>query len=291
MRSKLFVPGSRPALFDKAMAGAADALSFDLEDAVVPASKDMARAAVAEWLARQPARPAKTLIVRINAMDTPWWQDDLRAVMQPALGIVNLPKAESVEQVAAFGSALEAAERAAGITSCPGILLNIESARALRLAADLAQAHPRVRGLQLGLGDLFEPLGIARRETAALSIVMLQLALAAGEAGIAAYDGAFADIADTAGYTEEAALARRLGLAGKSCIHPSQVELANAAFRPSDAEIAHAERVLAALPAAETAGAGAFVVDGKMIDAPFIRRAEQIMALARRLGLRPQEAA
>jgi citrate lyase beta subunit len=95
-------------------------------------------------------------------------------------------------------------------------------------------------GLQVGLGDLFEPLGIDRRETAAVQQVLLAVRLAAGEGGIAAYDGAWADIQDSAGYLAEAQLARRLGFAGKTCIHPSQVALANEAFRPGDAEIAHA---------------------------------------------------
>jgi citrate lyase subunit beta/citryl-CoA lyase len=142
-------------------------------------------------------------------------------------------------------------------------------------------------GLQVGLGDLFEPLGIDRRETAAVQQVLLAVRLAAGEAGIDAYDGAWADIQDSAGYLAEAHLARRLGFAGKTCIHPSQVALANQAFRPTDAEIAHALKVTEAAAQADARGAGAYVVDGRMIDRPFVLRARAIVTTARRLGLVP----
>ena len=114
---------------------------------------------------------------------------------------------------------------------------------------------------------------------------MLAVRLAAGEAGVWAYDGAYANIKDTEGYKREAEMARRLGYVGKSAIHPSQVPLANAVFRPTDAEIAHSLKVVEAAREAARKGIGAFTVDGRMVDAPFIRRAEQILALALRLEL------
>ena len=290
MRSKLFVPGSRPELFAKALAGDADALSFDLEDAVVEARKAEARDALRALLRSPAARASgQTLIVRVNAIDSPHFEADIAAVVQPGVGLVNLPKPERVEQVVALALAVEHAERAngfePGVDRPVGLLLNIESAKALAIAAELAAAHPRVAGLQLGLGDLFEPLGIERREGAAVQQAMFMLRMAAGAAGVFAYDGAFADIADAEGYRAEAGLARRLGYLGKSCIHPSQVALANAVFRPDDAEIAHARRVLAAAASAAASGTGACVVDGRMVDRPFILRAEQTLAIARRLGL------
>ena len=167
------------------------------------------------------------------------------------------------------------------------VLLNIESPKALRQAAALAQADPRVMGLQVGLGDLFEPLGIDRREVAAVQQVLLAVRMAAGEAGIDAYDGAFANVRDADGFLAEAQMARRLGLSGKSCIHPSQIALANQAFRPTDAEIAHALKVIEAQAAAQAQGLGAYMVDGRMIDAPFERRAHAIVAVARQLQLLP----
>ncbi|MCG2591468.1 CoA ester lyase [Ramlibacter sp. XY19] len=287
MRSKLFVPGSRPELFAKALAGEADGISIDLEDAVAEERKAEARVTVGDWLRAGPDTHGKLVIVRVNAMDTPHFEADLAAVVQPGLQVLNLPKPESAADVRAAAEAIARAERANGVAEPVQLLLNIETPRALRAAAAMAGADPRVMGLQVGLGDLFEPLGIARRETVAVQQVLFAVRMAAGEAGVAAYDGAFADVRDTEGYLAEAQLARRLGYAGKTCIHPSQVALANAAFRPSDEEIAHAHRVTQAAQQAEAAGVGAFLVDGRMIDRPFLLRARAIVDTARRLGLLP----
>ena len=287
MRSKLFVPGSRPELFAKAMAGEADGISIDLEDAVTEARKGEARASVGEWL-RAARTDDKLVIVRVNAMDTPHFEADLQAVVQPGLQVLNLPKPQSADDVRAASAALLRAERANGVSTPVRLLLNIETPRALRDAASMAAADPRVMGLQVGLGDLFEPLGIDRREVAAVQQVLLAVRLAAGEAGVAAYDGAFANVRDTEGFIAEAQLARRLGFAGKSCIHPSQVALANEAFRPTDAEIAHALKVHEGAAAADAQGLGAWMVDGRMVDRPFLQRAQAVLAVARRLGLLPR---
>jgi len=288
MRSKLFVPGSRPELFAKAMAGEADALSFDLEDAVDEQRKDVARAELAKFLRSLPPNTGKVIIVRVNGLDTPHFERDLEAVVCPALDMVNLPKPESPDDVRACAAALAKVERKAKVEPVE-ILPNIESPRALRLAAEIATASPRVVGLQAGWGDLIEPLDIDRYNPAVIEAIQLQIRIAAGEAGIWAYDGAFANIGDPEGYRREAEAARRLGYVGKSAIHPTQVPIANAVFRPTDAEIAHSLKVVEAADAAAARGVGAFTVGGKMVDAPFVRRAEAILALARKLGLIAQE--
>ena len=287
MRSKLFVPGSRPELFAKALAGPADAISIDLEDAVTEDRKDEARGTVREWLRSAPSSQGKLVIVRVNAMDTPHFEADLAAIVQPGLHVLNLPKPQSADDVRAAAEALRKAEHANGVAQPVRLLLNIETPRALREAAAIAGGDARVMGLQVGLGDLFEPLGIDRREMAAVQQVLFAVRMAAAEAGVDAYDGAFANVRDTEGYLAEARLARRLGYAGKTCIHPSQVALANEAFRPTDDEIAHAVRVTQAAEAAELQKLGAFLVDGRMIDRPFLLRAHAIVATARRLGLLP----
>ena len=285
MKSKLFVPASRPELFVKALASEADALSFDLEDAVSEARKPEARAHLRDFLLQSSDAlnasdrfGGKTLIVRVNAIDSPHFEADLAAVVQTGVDLINLPKPRSADDVRAAATALDAAERANGVSEPIGLLLNIESPGALRRAFELASAHPRVKGLQLGLGDLFEPLGIARRENAAIQQAMFALSMAAGEAGVFAYDSAFADIRDQAGFQAEARLARSLGFIGKSCIHPSQIALANEIFQPTPDEIAHAQRVVEAAAEADAAGRGAYVVDGKMIDGPFVARARAIVA-------------
>jgi citrate lyase subunit beta / citryl-CoA lyase len=304
MRSKLFVPGSRPELFDKALGGAADALSFDLEDSVSESRKAQARGAVQALLSGRSAHAmGKTLIVRVNPRGSPHFEADVNAVVRPGLALLNLPKVESIDDVLAAVQAVETAERMNGFSASGGpqepigshrtdglaqpvrLLLNIESPRGLRLAHSLASAHPRVAGLQLGLGDLFEPLHINRYEPAALHSVMVQMRLAAAEAGVFAYDAAYARFEDVEGFRAEAGLARRLGYLGKSCIHPSQVAHANEVFRPTEEEIAHSRRVVAASEQAQSQSIGAYTVDGHMVDAPFVLRARGVLALAKQLGL------
>lgn len=285
MRSKLFVPASRPELFAKALAGPADAVSFDLEDSVLPAERAAARAALQDFLRRLPCGHGKTLIVRVNAWGGADFDADVLTAAHPAVHMVNLPKVDRPEQVHAAVHALENAEAAQGRREPLALLLNIETPAALRRAHELATSHPRVAGLQLGLADLFESCGIDRRESGAVLHAMLAVRLAAAEAGCWACDTAFADITDAQGFAAEARLARRLGYVGKSCIHPSQVPLANSAFSPSADEIAHAERVLQAAKDAAARGQGALRVDGRMVDAPFIASAEALLAQARRLGL------
>lgn len=285
MRSKLFVPGSRPELFAKALASEADAISFDLEDAVAEGRKAEARALVADFLGSDAARSSsKQLVVRVNAPGTPHFEADIRAVAVPGLALLNLPKCETAESVRLAAAALAAAEAANGVTQPARILATIESPRGLRFAATIGAGDPRVAGLQLGYLDLFGPLGIDRRDGVAVHAVMLAVRMAAGEAGIFACDGAFADVRDAEGFRAEAGMARRLGFCGKSCIHPDQVAVANEVFRPSAEEIAWAHRVLAAVLQAGQQGQGAFAVDGEMIDAPAIRRAEAIVAISRRLS-------
>jgi citrate lyase subunit beta / citryl-CoA lyase len=288
MRSKLFVPASRPELFVKALGGEADAISFDLEDAVQESRKEEARHTLQKFLREgHDQRRDTIIIVRVNALSTPHFEADVAAVTWPGVNMINLPKPESADTVRSAAATLARYETARGITRPIGILANIESPRGLRLAAEIAGAHPRVVGLQLGLGDLFEPSGIDRKDAAAVHDVQLAVRIAAAEAGLWACDTVYAAVNDPHGFTREAEAACRLGYIGKSCIHPSQVPLANAVFRPSDAEIAAAARVVDAARSAEARGVGAFLVDGKMIDLPFIERAEAILAAARRLGLLP----
>jgi crotonobetainyl-CoA:carnitine CoA-transferase CaiB-like acyl-CoA transferase/citrate lyase beta subunit len=282
MRSKLFVPGSRPELFVKALNGQADAISIDLEDAVPEARKEEARRAVADFLrSPQALESGKLIIVRVNGIGTPHFEADVSAVTLPALGMLNLPKAESAADVHTACAALAHAEAANGVARPVRLLANIESAAGLRHAAEIGAADPRVAGLQLGFADLFEANGIARRDAGNVHAAMFALRMAAAEAGVFAYDSAFPDIRDAAGFRAEASMSRRLGFWGKSCIHPSQVALANEVFSASEEEYAFALRVLDAARAAQASGAGAFTVDGKMIDLPFIRRAEAVAAAGR----------
>lgn len=274
MRSKLFVPASRPELFDKAMASAADAISFDLEDAVAPGSKASARSCLAEWLAASGRaeileQHAKKIIVRVNAVDSPHFAADLTALARLPIDMLNVPKTESA---AAVQHAIQAATEA-GFGG--EFLVNVETPAGLAHAAELASAHARVAGLQLGLADLCEPLGIQRYQPQTLHTLMLSLRLAAGTAGKFAMDAAYARVTDAEGFRAEAQLARSLGFLGKSCIHPSQIAIANQVFGFTEAEIAAAQRIVAASRARPAMGA--FLLDGKMIDAPFVQRAQDVL--------------
>ena len=279
MRSKLFVPGGRPELFAKAAASRADALSLDLEDSVRAEAKAQARASVAEFIAAESTRAlAKAIIVRVNAPGTPWFDDDLHAVARDGVALLNLPKIESADDLLAAIRALERAEAANAVDMPLKLLVNIETPKGLANAAAIAAAHPRVAGLQLGLGDLFEPLGIDRSDAANVHAVMFAVRMAAAQADVFVLDGAFPDIADEAGFTAEAQRARRLGLIGKSCIHPRQIALANSAFSPGEAELERARRIVEAAQDAQRRGLGAFVVDGRMVDLPFLKRAQALLA-------------
>lgn len=283
MRSKLFVPGLRPELFDKALAGDADALSLDLEDAVAEERKAEARIAVAAFVGSEAvAASRKAIIVRVNDPDSPHFAADLAAVARDGVALINLPKIESAAALHGAIAAIERAEALNGVSRPIRLLVNIETPRALLHAADIAAAHPRVAGLQLGLADLFEGACIERYDLANVHSAMFAVRMAAAAAGVFALDSAYADLHDEAGYVAEARAARRLGFLGKTCLHPRQVALANTAFAATPAELDAARRIVEAAQAAPDGGRGVFVVDGRMIDLPFLKRAQALLASARR---------
>lgn len=268
MRSKLFVPGSRPELFEKALASDADALSFDLEDAVPPDGKAAARAQVAAFLQSDVAQASgKTMIVRVNGLHTPDFADDAAALAEARFDLVNLPKCDDARSV----------EAAAAVIGARPVLATIETARGLARAGEIA-AHENVVGLQVGLNDLFATLGIERRAEH-VHAALWTVRMGAGDAGCFAMDGAWPEIADEQGFRAEAELGRSLGFVGKSCIHPKQVVLANAVFAHDAAALDRAERIVSASETARAAGHGAFVLDGEMIDRPAIDRARRMLAL------------
>jgi len=272
IRSRLFVPGSRPELFAKAMASECDAVCFDLEDAVHPEKKVEARAAVAAFL-RAGDFQAKVTVVRVNGRCTDYFAADLEALADSAVDVINVPKVESGEDIMAAAKCLPA--KAA-------LLATIETPKGLRLAHEIAAAHPKVLGLQIGYADLFGMAGVDRRDAVAVAGVQIRVRFAAAEAGVDAYDGAFLQLNDLDGLRTEAEAARRHGLAGKSCIHPKQVAIMNEVFSPRAEEVDWARRVL---DTADVEGnKGVFVEHGEMVDQPVIARARAVIALAGRVG-------
>lgn len=271
-RTFLFVPASRPERIAKALATGADAVIVDLEDAVAPADKPGARQALLAWL---DANPDERVTVRINAAGTAWHEDDLAACRHPGIVGVMLPKADSAAQVAhAFGA------------SGKPVLSIIETGLGLEALAEIARALGSAR-LVFGKLDLAVELDLVPDESDPEELVFLPwraaLVLASQRAGLPApIDGVFTAIGDDAALATYARRARRHGFGGQLLIHPSQVASAAAAFTPSAQDIQWA---LAVRQAAEVAGGGAAVVDGRMIDAPVIARAERILAVAATFGL------
>ncbi|ALM83431.1 CoA ester lyase [Bordetella sp. N] len=275
VRSALFVPASRADRIPKALASGADVVIVDLEDAVEPAAKPAARQAVVDFLA-DPAHSDVRIWVRVNDATTPWHEDDLAALRDSSDGGgrgrrgvagIMLPKAETAAQVAHAGR---------GIPVVP----IIETARGLLNLAEIAAASDVARlvfgsldyGVDLGLTPDTE--GAAVLLDQARGLILLHSRAADLPAPL---DGVHADISDSDGLRAMASRAGAMGFAGMLCIHPSQVEVVHAALRPAEADIAWAQRVLSA---AQQNGAGAFRFEGKMVDAPVIARARQVLSRA-----------
>lgn len=258
VRSYLYVPGNRPDRFDKARAAGADAVIIDLEDAVPPAEKAAARAALAAWLS-----PEKAVIVRVNGEDTKWFQQDVAACDAAGVIGVVLPKAAQI------GDAIVALCRSRGAVLLP----IIETAAGMAQARAVA-ATPCVQRLMFGTIDFQLELDIDGDGDELLAF-RSELVLASRLAGIQPpVDGPCTSWEDVELLAADARRARKLGFGGKLCIHPKQVAVVNAAFSPSDAEVAWARKVL---DAAEHSGGAAVAVDGKMIDRPVILKAQRIV--------------
>ena len=257
-RSLLFVPGSRPERFDKALAAGADAVIVDLEDAVAPADKLAARESAREWL-----RPEHSVVLRINAADTPWFEGDITLCALPGVAAVMLPKAERAETIAALVAA-----------GAKGVLPLIETAAGFAALTTIAAA-PGVQRLVFGSIDFQLDLGMHDAHEDELLVFRAQIVLASRLAGLAApIDSVSTAIDNAEALHTDVQRARRLGFGGKLCIHPKQVAGVHRGFAPSADEMAWAQRVLAASAAA---GGAAIAVDGKMVDTPVLLRAERIL--------------
>ena len=257
-RSLLFVPGTRPDRFDKALAAGADVVILDLEDAVPPADKARAREAIAAWLT-----PRHAVMLRLNGADSAWFRDDLALCRRPGVAAVMLAKAERATDLAAV--------RAAGAAA---VLPLIESAAGFAALPQLAAA-PGVQRLVFGSLDFQIDLGMRDAHEDELLVFRSQLVLASRLAGLQApVDGVTTAIDDPTRLREDVLRARRLGFGGKLCIHPRQVADVNACFAPGEAERAWARRVL---DAAAASGGAAIAVDGQMVDKPVILRAQAIL--------------
>lgn len=266
-RSLLFVPGQRAALFDKALATKADRVIIDLEDAVPPALKGAARDGLANWLGSAASRP---VCVRINAADTPWYDDDLRALAGLAnVAAVMLPKADGLDGVRATRAAMAIPDIA--------LIALVESAAGVLRLSELAGSGAVTR-LAFGTVDFGLDTGIDG-QGAVLDPIRLHFTLASRAANLPPpIDGVTVALQDDALIRDDIARAKSLGFGGKLCIHPAQVDPINAGFLPDPLQIAWAQRVLDAWATAT----GVVAVDGKLVDRPIVLQAERILASAGR---------
>jgi len=299
-RSPLFGPGSRPAIFEKMAASAADVINLDLEDSVAPDDKAQARKNIIEAIG-DIDWGRKTLSVRINGLDTPYWYRDVVDLLENAsdrLDQIMIPKVGCAADLYAVDALVTAVERAKGRTKPISFEVIIESAAGIAHVEEIAAASPRLQAMSLGAADFAASMGMATTGIGGTqeNYYMLRegqkywsdpwhwaqtaIVAACRTHGILPVDGPFGDFSDDEGFRAQALRSATLGMVGKWAIHPKQVALANEVFTPSDEAVADARAILAAMEEAKKAGAGATTYKGKLIDIASMRQAEVIVRQA-----------
>jgi malyl-CoA/(S)-citramalyl-CoA lyase len=314
-RCQLFGPGSRPQIFEKMAASAADVVNLDLEDAVAPADKPQAReniiAAIndVDW-------GAKTVSVRINGLDTEFWYRDVVDLLENCgerIDQIMIPKAGNASDIYAVDALVSAIETAKGRARRIGFEVIIETAAGLAHVEEIAASSLRMQAMSLGAADYAASMGMATTGIGGTQerYYMLEdarpdsdgdggpravhwgdpwhaptvaIVAACRTHGLLPVDGPFGDFSDDEGFRAQARRAATLGMVGKWAIHPKQIALANEVFTPSEAMLAMAMRILDAMATAQKEGAGAVTLDGKLIDIASIRQAQGVVDQAALIG-------
>ena len=303
-RCQLFGPGSRPAIFEKMAASAADVINLDLEDSVAPDDKPQARRNIIEavgdidW-------GTKHLSVRINGLDTPYWYRDVVELLEQAgdrIDQIMIPKVGCASDVYAVDALVTAVERAKGRTKPVGLEVIIETAAGIAHVEEIAAASPRLQAMSLGAADFAASMGMQTTGIGGTqeNYYMLRegerhwgdpwhwataaIVAACRTHGVLPVDGPFGDFSDDDGFRAQALRSATLGMVGKWAIHPRQVALANEVFTPSAEQVAEAREILAAMEKAKKDGAGATVYKGRLVDIASIRQAEVIVRQAELIG-------
>ena len=290
-RSLLFLPGNTPNMLINGSCLGADAVIFDLEDAVSPAEKDAARILVRNTMTYMDFRGCER-VVRINGIATPYWKEDLDEILPCRPDLILLPKTGSAADIREADAYITETEKRLGLAAgAVGLVALIETALGVENAFAIASASPRVAALFLGAEDLTADLRCKRtKEGREIEYARTRLVTAARAAGVDVYDTPFTDVNDDEGIETDAALAKALGFTGKASISPRHVETINRVFSPSQAEIDYAYEVMETIRLAKEQGKGAVALRGKMIDAPIVERARQTIAMAREMGLGREDA-
>ena len=285
-RSLLYVPGNMPSMLQNIPVFGSDAVIIDLEDAVPHTEKDAARRLVRRFLEGYRDRN-KEILVRINALDTPWFQDDLREILPALPDGVRLPKADTAEVVERLDTALTEWEEELGVEIGRfRILPSIESALGVIHCIEIAEASTRLLGLAFGAEDYTASMEIERSKGGEeLMNARARVVWAAKAAGVQAIDSIFADVTDMDGLRRETELVKALGYTGKSLVNPRQIEVVHDVFAPKAEEVAYALEVIEAIQRAREMGTGVISLKGKMVDAPVVKRAFRTLRTAHAQGL------
>ena len=288
-RSMLFIPGNTPNLLINGNCLGADAVIFDLEDAVSPAEKDSARILVRNTMKYLDFRGIE-IIVRINSSDTDYWKKDLDEIMQYRPDLIMLPKSATADDILTVSSYMSETEKKYALADNTVKLMPlIETAMGVENAYSVASACERVAAIFLGAEDLTADLRCRRtKEGKEIEYARSRLVSAARAAGVDVYDTPFIDVNDDEGIYLDAEHARSLGFTGKASISPRYVHVINEVFSPSQKDIDYAYEVMDAIRQAKEQGRGAIALHGKMIDAPIVARARQTIAMAEEMALRKE---
>lgn len=275
-RSVLYMPGSNARALDKAKTLAADALILDLEDAVAPEQKALARTQVCAAVTGG-GYGGRELVIRTNGLDTPWGRDDILAAAKAGPDAVLLPKVESAAQVQEAASLL----RSGGAPAKTAIWCMMETPKGILHAEQIAAASPDLAAFVMGTSDLVKDLNAQHTPLRLPVITALGLCLLAARAyGLAILDGVYLDLEDEGGFAAACQQGLEFGFDGKTLIHPKQLDAANRIFAPSDAQVAHAHRIIAAFEAAAREGKAVVLVDGKLVENLHVEQARRLAAMA-----------
>lgn len=275
LRSVLYMPGSNARALDKARTLDADAVIFDLEDAVAPSAKAQARDNVRTAISIGGYK--NRVIVRINGLDTPWWREDIEALADLSFSGILLPKPNSVEDVLTCVDAITSV----GLPDILPLWLMAETTECIANAEAIFAAHSRVKVVVMGTSDLSKELRLPHDpDRLGLQYALGRCLNAARMCGLEIIDGVFGDLHDEEGFARQCDQGRALGFDGKSLIHPKQIGEANACFAPTPQQLEDSAAIVEAWRAAEHEGTGIVVVNGRMIEALHVQQALRVLAMA-----------
>lgn len=289
-RTMMFVPGNNAGMVKDAGIYGADSIMFDLEDSVSMSEKDAARMLVYEALQTQDYGDSE-LVIRVNGIDTPYFNNDVYAMVKAGIEVVRLPKVESAQMMLDLVKVVEEAEKKFGRE--PGsthVMAAIESAKGVLNAPEIAASTDRMIGLALSAEDYTTDMKTHRYpDGAELEFARNMILHAARAAGIAAFDTVFTNMNDVEGFQRETEHIHELGFDGKSLVNPRQIDWVNKVYEPTKKEIENALDVEAAIEEAHQKGSGVISMSGQMVDRPVVLRAQRVIRLAKASNLINEE--